>query len=286
MHSSLVYASDMRLLVALVFFAAIAAVSLVAKAASPAQVPVPASKPAPKSSPKASAIFVPGAKQLLKLKFIDATAGELLLETLEPTQWQGRPAHHFRATVRTVGLIRFIYPFTQSAEIYFDRERNQPLYVDVRTNERKKIGRTQISLDATKLQGEELEESVDEPGQPKHERKKSWAIVPHAQSLFTILSYIQLQNLRPGQQLSFPVSHDEKNGLFKVEVVRTEKVRTLGGGEKEALVLRVDHESASRFRSSIKDDPLIWLSNDEQKTLLRFQFQHRRGLVFAVPAPI
>lgn len=230
-------------------------------------------------------VFVPGAKQLFKLKFIDTTAGELTLETLPKTTFEGRPAYHFRANVQTVGLIRLFYKFNQSADIYFDREKNQPIYVDVRTTDRKKIGRTQIRMNQGKLQGEELEESVDSPGEPKHERSKHWSITQDSQSLFTILSFIQLQNLAPGKKISFPVAHDEKNALFKAEVTGVEKIHT-PDGDKDALVVKVDHESASRFRSSIKDDPLIWLARDQHKTLLKFQFKHRRGLVFAVPSRI
>ena len=47
---------------------------------------------------------------------------------------------------RTVGLIKMFYPFTQSADIYFDRERNAPLYVDVHTNERRKTKRVLLTF--------------------------------------------------------------------------------------------------------------------------------------------
>src|SRR4051812_33033940 len=73
------------------------------------------------------ALFPTSEKLKFGLTFIDTTAGECLIETLPSTTWQGRPAHHFRATVKTVGLIRLMYPYTETVDLYLDRERITPL---------------------------------------------------------------------------------------------------------------------------------------------------------------
>lgn len=219
-------------------------------------------------------------RQVYTLKFIDTSAGEFELETLEPTTWKGRPAYHFRATVKSIGIFWWIYPFKQVADIYFDREKNVPLFVDISIRERKKQQSTQIKLDSAALRGEEIENST-EPDQPPHHRKKAWDIPKNAQSIFSVLHFLRLQQLAVGKTVSFPVSHDEKNGMFEGEVLRTETIK-VPRGEKEALVVRVNHEFAQKFRNSIQDAPLIWLSNDKHKRLLRMEFKHRRGKVIAV----
>lgn len=219
-------------------------------------------------------------RQVYTLKFIDTSAGEFELETLAPTNWNGRPAYHFRATVKSVGIFWWLYPFKQVADIYFDREKNIPLFVDIKINERKKRQNTQIRLDNSTLKGEEIENST-EPNQPANHRKKAWEIPKNAQSIFSVLHFLRLQQLATGKTVSFPVSHDEKNGLFEGEVLRTETIK-VPKGEKEALVVRVNHQFAQKFRNSIQDAPLIWLSNDKYKRLLRMEFKHRRGKVIAV----
>lgn len=219
-------------------------------------------------------------KQVFSLKFIDTSAGEFELETLPPLTFQGRPAYHFRATVKSVGIFWWIYPFKQVADIYLDREKQLPLLVDINIYDRKKVQLTKIRLDAAKLRGEELEDTT-EPEGPKHSRRKAWDIPKNAQSIFSVLYFLRIQQLAVGGNVSFPVSHDEKNGTFEGEVLRTEKIK-VPQGEKEALVVRVNHSFAQQFRSSIQDAPLIWISNDAQKRLLRIEFKHRRGKVLAV----
>lgn len=220
-------------------------------------------------------------RQVFALKFIDTTAGELELETLEPTTWQKRPALHFRATVRTVGFFKWIYPFTQIADIYFDRERAVPLQVAVDIEDRGKKQRTTIRLDNASLRGEEIEDTV-EAGRPPSHRRKAWSISPASQSIFTVLHFLRLQQLAPGAKIEFPVAHDEKAGVFRAQVIRTEKIPVPRDGPQNALVVRVEQDFASKFRASIKDAPLLWLSDDGSKRLLRFEFKHRRGKVFAV----
>lgn len=231
-------------------------------------------------SERPSEIFHVNDQQLFKLKFIDTTAGECLLETLAQTTWEGRPAHHFRATFRTVGFFKFIYPFVQVADIYFDREKAVPLIVDINTRDRKKVAKTQIRLDVKTLKGQEFEEST-EPDRPFHKRHKLWNIEPGAQSLFTILYYLRMKQMNAGSQIEFPVSHDEKNGIFKANVVGLEPVK-LPRGERPAVVVRISREFLKSFRPSIQDEPTLWFSNDQQKKLLKFEFKHRLGKIFAV----
>lgn len=220
-------------------------------------------------------------KQVFTLKFIDTTAGEMQLETLPSTQWQKRPVHHFRATVKTVGLFEWIYPFSQVADIYFDRERLAPLFVDVNLNDRAKTQRTQITLNSKTLRGEELEESKEPDGGAANVRRKTWAIPQSAQSIFSVLHYLRLQKLVAGKTISFPVTHDEKSGTLEAEVLRVEKIK-IPKGEVQALVVRIRREFVTKFRNSIQNEPLLWLSNDDQKRLLRMEFQHRRGKVIAI----
>ena len=225
-------------------------------------------------------LFSTPEKQVFSLKFIDTTAGEMELETLPSTEWQSRPAHHFRATVKTVGLFRWIYPFSQVADIYFDRERAIPLFVDVSLNDRTKTQRTRITLDSKKLRGEELEESKEENGAANF-RRKSWAIPVGAQSIFSVLHYLRLQKLVVGQTITFPVAHDEKNGTLQADVLKAEMVK-VPKGERRALMVRIRREFVTKFRNSIQNEPVLWLTDDDQKKLLRMEFVHRRGKVIAI----
>lgn len=226
------------------------------------------------------AIYPPNESLLFTLRYIDTTAGECLFETLPATTWQGRPAHHFRATVRTTGLIGMFYSYFETVDLFFDREKQVPLYVDIHIHDRKKTQHTQIVLDGKTLKGQEIEDST-EPFEPVHHRVKNWSITPGAQSLFSILYFIRARELKVGSQVSFPVSHDEKNAVFLADVVDTEPVHT-PKGDRDAMLLRILPSFTQNYYPSVQEAPLVWVSNDSRKTLLRFEFRNRHGKIFGI----
>lgn len=217
-------------------------------------------------------------RQFFKLKFIDATAGEATLERLPDTEWNSKPAIHQRATVKTVGFIKVIYPYEQVIDVYFSKNTLSPLYVDIHIQDRLKSQRTQIVLDGALGKGKEIEDS-NAPGEPFHHREKNWDILPSSQSLFTILTYLQTQHIKEGQQIVFPISHDEKNATFIADVVGTQAINT-PTGEKEAFVVKIRREFTSVFYSNVKEEPILFIEK-ETKELLGFELKHRAGKVFA-----
>jgi hypothetical protein len=220
-------------------------------------------------------------KQAFTLKFIDTSAGECEIETLAPTVVRGRPALHYRATVRTIGLFWLIYPYTQTVNVYVDPKSAAPFFVDIQVRDRKKNQHTQIRLDGVSLRGEEIEDSV-EPDEPPHHRKKMWAITPGAQSIFSILPVLRAMALKAGAKIAFPVSHDEKNGTFDAEVTGVERIPVRGQGLQEAYVVRVGKGFTDRFYGGVREEPVLWFSTDGKNRLLRFEFKHRRGKIFAL----
>ncbi len=220
-------------------------------------------------------------KQTYTLKFIDTTAGECEIETLPLTSWQGQPALHLRATVRTVGVFRFFYPFSEVVDVYFDQTHAAPLFVDINVHDRDKLQHTQIRLDGKTLRGEEIEDST-EPGNPPNHRKKMWNITPGAQSVFSILPFLRMQALTPGSQVTIPIAHDERNGKFQADVLNAESIH-VAGGDESAVMVRVGKGFIDTFYdSSSREEPLLWFSNDANKRLLRFEFKHRRGKLIAI----
>ncbi|MBI3555041.1 MAG: DUF3108 domain-containing protein [Deltaproteobacteria bacterium] len=220
-------------------------------------------------------------KQVFTLKFIDTTAGECELETMPDSTWQSQPAQHLRATVRTIGFFRLFYPFTEVVDVYIEKAQGAPLFVDINIHDRDKLQHTQIRLDGKTLRGEEIEDST-EPGAPPNHRKKMWNITPGAQSIFSILPFLRMQALAPGSQVTFPISHDERNGNFHAEVLGAESIH-VAGGDENAVKVRVGKEFTDTFYdSSAREEPLLWFSNDSNKQLLRFEFKHRRGKLIAI----
>lgn len=215
------------------------------------------------------------------MKFIDTTAGECEIETMAKSTWQNQPAEHLRATVRTVGFFRLFYPFTEVVDVYFDTIHATPLFVDINIHDRDKLQHTQIRLDGKTLRGEEIEDST-EPGNPPNHRKKMWSITPGAQSIFSILPFLRMQAMKPGSQLSFPISHDERNGSFHAEVLGGQSVHVPGGDEKAVLVKVAKDFTDTFYDSNTREEPLLWFSDDADKKLLRFEFKHRRGKLIAV----
>jgi hypothetical protein len=215
------------------------------------------------------------------LKFIDTTAGDCTMESLDVTSWQGKSARHFRATIKTSGLIGLFYPYHETIDLYADPATMNPLFVDINIKDRRKTQHTQIRLDETTLKGEEIEDST-EPGEPPHHRVKGWTMAANgSQSLFSILYFVRTRPLEPGTKVSFPVSHDEKNAEFVGEVVHTEPVAT-GKGEREGVLVKVSQSFANVFYASIKEEPQLWFSNDARRVPLRFEMKHRLGKVFAI----
>lgn len=225
-------------------------------------------------------LYPPSESMLFKMKFIDTTAGECLLETLPPTAWEGRPALHFRATIKTIGLIGVFYSYNEVVDLYFDRERQIPLYVDINIHDRKKFQHTQIRFNTQNNSGEEIEDST-EPDSPAHHRVKNWSITPGAQSLFSIMHFLRTYELQQGSQVSFPVSHDEKNTTFAAEVIGMETIRA-GKSDREAYILKVAPTFTHSYYPNVQEMPLLWVANDSRRALLRFEFKHRLGKVFGV----
>ena len=219
-------------------------------------------------------------KQVFKLSFRGSRAGEGILETLANTVIQNKPALHFRATVQTIEFIGMIYPYKQVIDIYLDQTKFTPIFVDVNINDRKKVQHTIITLDQTKLAGEEIENSAI-PDQPPSHRRKNWKINLGAQSLYSIFPFLRFQPLAIGSNVRFPVAHDEKNAEFSADILKTEKIH-VAGVEREALVMKVNRSFTSAFYPNLKEEPLVWVSNDAQKKLLKFEIQHKAGKVQAL----
>lgn len=216
--------------------------------------------------------FPKSERQVFTLKYIDTTAGECELETLGPTTREGRAVLHFRATVRTSGLIGVVYPFKQTVDLFVDPVKAEPVFVDIRIEDRKKRQHTQIRLDPKTKRGEEIEDST-EPGEPSSHRRKQWDIPAEAQSLWSILTFLRLQPLAPGTKVAFPVAHDQKNAVFSADVE---------SAENGAVRVKVLNSFTDVFYPNIKEQPLLWFSGDERRTLQRFEFKHRIGRVFAI----
>ena len=223
-------------------------------------------------------------RQVFTLKFIDTSAGECEIETLPPTVVRGKPALHYRATVKTIGLFWFVYPYSQVVNVYVDPKKAVPFFVDVNVRDRKKTQHTQIRLDGTTLRGEEIEDS-SEPDEPSHHRKKMWTITPGAQSIFSILPVLRASKLKPGAKIAFPISHDEKNGTFDAEVRGVEKIHVRGAGEQDAYVVHVGRAFIDKFYGGAREEPVLWFSTDGKNKLLRFEYKHKRGKIFALLDP-
>lgn len=230
-----------------------------------ARTPASPNLAAPELLAAATGLFGREETAVYTIKFSGVNAGELTLKTKSPVQINQRKAFSFSAAVRTNKLFSIFFRLRNTLELYFDVQRLVPLTSMVHTEERKKLQETRTLYNWTQLRAEEWENTA-EGTEPLKQRKKSWSLHPDAQSLFSSLYFLRTCTLTPGTNITFPISHDEKNFTFEARVLGRETLPT-SAGSFETVIVRTSQSFTAIFNKK-GGETLLWFSDDNRHLLV------------------
>jgi hypothetical protein len=219
----------------------------------------------------------PGERYRFDITYFGATAGELILEMLQPKVVANRTVYHIRGTARTTSVFSLFYSMNDVAESFMDAE---SLFSHKFT----------LKLDES-LQQRDLLELYDQTEHKVHywskldHKKKGKKLDqfefdsgPFTQDGLSAFFYLRTLPLEIGKKYEFPVSNNGKMRTVRVVAVRRESIKTKIG-EIPAIVVKPDVVLDGVLKSY--GDSFVWLSDDPRRIILKIDAKIKVGSVIA-----
>jgi hypothetical protein len=221
--------------------------------------------------------FHPGERYRFDITYFGATAGELVLELLQPKTVANRPVYHIRGTARTTSVFSLFYRMNDVAESFMDSE---GLFSHKFT----------LKLDES-LQQRDLLELYDQQGHKVHywskldHKKKGKKLdqfefdsEAYTQDGLSAFFYLRTLPLEIGKSYEFPVSNNGKMRTVRVTAVRKEALKTKIG-EIQSIVIKPEVVLDGVLKSY--GDSFVWLSDDPRRIILKVDAKIKVGSVIA-----
>lgn len=220
--------------------------------------------------------FRPGEKIVLALTYLGMDAGYLELSVRPFVEVNGEKAYKFFVGVKSSKLFSYVYSLDNSAETYVSYEQLIPFSHEVHLNESKQIKESRSFFDWPNLTAHYWEKRVTkEKGEEK--RKIHWQIEPYAQNVISALFYMRAFAYKKGKKYAFRVADDNKNIVFRADVVKREKIKT-DAGEFNTVVIQPRFEVDGSFAQTGKI--LFWLTDDDRKFLVKIKSKIKIGSIY------
>lgn len=219
----------------------------------------------------------PGERYRFDITYFGATAGELVLEMLQPKMVANRPVYHIRGIARTTSVFSLFYRMNDVAESFMDSE---SLFSHKFT----------LKLDES-LQQRDLLELYDQTGHKVHywskldHKKKGKKLdqfefdsAAYTQDGLSAFFYLRTLPLEIGKSYEFPVSNNGKMRTVRVTAIRKEALKTKIG-EIQSIVVKPEVMLDGVLKSY--GDSFVWLSDDPRRLILKVDAKIKVGSVIA-----
>jgi len=239
-------------------------------------IPVPAAFAWPNRRPPFDPIKV-GERHVFVITYFGVPAATVRLDMLPFKQMNNRKVYHFRGIAKTTSVFSLVYKIHDTIESFVDFEGLFPL-------------RFHMRLDETKQTRDSLELFDSEKGQTYYwnrwnhktkgysETKNFFPMTVMSQDSLSALLYIRTLDLAPDSVHTFPVMNEGTNWDAVITVVRRESLAT-PNGQRKSILLKVDAKYQGIAQK--KGDSFLWISDDDDRFLLRLEAKVRIGTVVA-----
>lgn len=219
--------------------------------------------------------FQPGEKVVLTLTYFGAEAGEMEIEVRPFSEVNGRKAYTFVISAKSSKVFSLFYSVDDWAETHVDYETLLPITFSLHVKESKQIKEVRTFLNWNDHQALLWESKMTKDKGPE-KRKLSWNLAPYSQNPFSAAFYLRAFNLRVGKTISFRVSDEGKEIIFRGTVLRKEILKT-ETGPLSTLVLEPTIEMKGIFSQVGKI--LFWLTDDDRKQIVRIESKIKIGTI-------
>jgi hypothetical protein len=212
----------------------------------------------------------------LDVDYLGMTVGKVVLSYRGLKSMSSKPVHHFQAFFKTAPFYSAIYELDDHLDTYVDQEKFVGLrYNLVQRESKQDVDEVQL-YDREKLTTTAYQKQVRD-GKTKN---KKWAgfIPRYSIDGLSVLWLIRGLPLKTGDEYILPVVNKAKILIMEVKVEAREKIKTQLG---ELMSVRVKAHTAYTGKTLKSGDMIFWLSDDDNRTLLRANAKIKIGSVSA-----
>lgn len=221
--------------------------------------------------------FRVGEKVTFNISYFRVVAGELTLQVMPFVEVNGVKSYHFRIHVKSNDFFSKMYAVDDVADTYVDFEQFRPFTHTIDVREAKQLASIRSVYDWTTNKGSYWHKKITkEKGEEKKEYH--WDLAPYSQNVVSAIFYLRNFTFRENKKVAFNMADEDKNLIFRGEVVRKEKLDT-AIGELDTLVIKPQFEVDGLFKPV--GDILIWMTDDDRKLIVRIESKIRIGTLVA-----
>lgn len=219
--------------------------------------------------------FRVGEKVTLMLTYFGVSAGDGTMEVRPFKEVNGRKSYHFFSTLKSSAVFSMFYSVDDFCESYVDYEEIVPFTFTLSATESKQLREVRQFFDWKKKQADFWEKKVTKESGVE-EKRKTWALAPYSQNIYTALQYVRLFALKDGKTYTYRVSDDQKTWDVSATVVRREVLKTDIGSFK-AIVVRPQVAVEGIFKPM--GEVLFWFTDDDRKFPIKFESKIKIGKI-------
>lgn len=221
--------------------------------------------------------FRVGEKVTFNISYFKVVAGELTLQVMPFVEVNGVKSYHFRIHIKSNDFFSKIYAVDDVADTYVDYEQLRPFSHTIDVKEAKQLASIRSVYDWQTGKGSYWHKKITKD---KGEEKKefSWDLAPYSQNVVSAIFYLRNFTLRDKKKVAFNMADEDKNLIFRGEVVRKEQLDT-DAGEFNTVVVKPQFEVDGLFKPV--GDILIWMTDDDRKLIVRIESKIRIGTLVA-----
>jgi len=219
--------------------------------------------------------FAVGEEVVLSLSYFGVEAGKFTLKVEPMVQINGKKAYHYKYTVKSSPLFKWVYQVNDVAETFVDYQTLLPYSYEIHVNESKQVRETRTYFNH-KTKKATMWDKKQKKGEAVEEKKIGWDLEEYSQNVFSVASYLRTFTLKVGKKLQVNVGHEGKNILMTAEVLRKEKVFTKAGAF-DAFVVKPSFDVDGKFKPT--GENFLWLTADDRKFIVRLESKIKIGSI-------
>lgn len=220
--------------------------------------------------------FRVGEKLTFAISYFRVVAGTLELEVMPFVLVNGVKSYHFQIRIKSNDFFAKFYTVDDVADTYVEYETLRPFNHTIDIKESKQLASIRSVYDWKENKGSYWQKRINDKGEEKKEYH--WDLAPYQQNVVSALFYVRNFALKVGKKLAFNVADEDKNVIFRGEVIKKEALST-DVGTLNTVVLRPQFEVAGIFKPM--GEILIWFTDDDRKMVVRIESKIRIGTLVA-----
>lgn len=218
-----------------------------------------------------------GEKVVLDVNYMKLSAGELTLEIPEMVEVNGRKAYRMVTKIKTYSAFSTFYSVDDMAETLMDYIYMTPSLFALHVRESGQMREGKAVFDMLGGQAHHWETKISKK-KGKEEKDNTWDILAYSQNVFSAAFYMRVFKWDLDKEYQFNVADDKENLMFKGRAIRKEKIST-DLGEIDTIVVKPQFTAKGVFKPV--GDIFIWLTDDEQKQIVRLESSIKIGTLVA-----